>query len=372
MRQFFLIFLTAIAVYSCNKDTNSYTLEGDAVGFADGSEILVYTFENRQPKIMDTLVVTDGKFSGTFPKQEGVHLNFLRVDGGNGSVLFFPENEDMTATIYKDSLQSSRIVGGAQNETYSNFVGKMKEFNAQKQQNIERFRSAQQNNDTAEIAQIQVENLNLMNKETEFKKEYLKEHKKSLFSIMLLSEMVSRQEISAAEAKEFLKDLDPELAASDFAKDLKTNLEAMGKAEIGVKAPDFSAATPEGENMSLSDALGKYTIIDFWASWCKPCRIENPNVVKVYNKYHDQGLNIISVSLDKPGDKEKWVQAIKDDNMDWFHVSNLQFWNDPIAQQYSVRSIPATFLLDSNGVIIDKDLRGAALEAKMATLFGDK
>ncbi len=370
MRQFFLIFLTAIAVYSCNKDTNSYTLEGDAVGFADGSEILVYTFENRQPKIMDTLVVTDGKFSGTFPKQEGVHLNFLRVDGGNGSVLFFPENEDMTATIYKDSLQSSRIVGGAQNETYSNFVGKMKEFNAQKQQNIERFRSAQQINDTAEIAQIQVENLNLMNKETEFKKEYLKEHKKSLFSIMLLSEMVSRQEISAAEAKEFLKDLDPELAASDFAKDLKTNLEAMGKAEIGVKAPDFSAATPEGENMSLSDALGKYTIIDFWASWCKPCRIENPNVVKVYNKYHDQGLNIISVSLDKPGDKEKWVQAIKDDNMDWFHVSNLQFWNDPIAQQYSVRSIPATFLLDENGVIIDKDLRGAALEAKMASLFG--
>ncbi|HAV55900.1 MAG TPA: peroxiredoxin, partial [Aequorivita sp.] len=139
--------------------------------------------------------------------------------------------------------------------------------------------------------------------------------------------------------------------------------------EVGSLAPNFSAPTPTGEMMSLKDALGKYTIIDFWASWCRPCRIENPNVVKVYNKYHDKGLNIISVSLDKAEQKDKWLQAIKDDQMDWYHVSNLQFWQDPIAQQYSVRSIPATFLLDENGVIIDKNLRGAALEAKIATLF---
>ncbi len=371
MRQILALFLTVL-FFSCNKDSNTYKLEGDAIGFADGSEIYVYTFENKQPKALDTLTVENGKFSGTFPKEEGIHLNFLRVKDRNGSVLYFPENEDMKATLYKDSIQASHIAGGEQNETYSEFVQEMKKFNAQKQANIERFRQAQQNNDTAEIAQIQSENLNLMGKETEFKKQYLKNHNKSLFSIMLLSEMVNRQEMTPTEASEYLKDLKPELASSDFAKDLKTNLDAMGKADIGVKAPEFSAATPDGGNMSLSDALGKYTIIDFWASWCKPCRIENPNVVKVYKKYHDQGLNIISVSLDKPGDKDKWLKAIQDDQMDWYHVSNLQFWSDPIAREYNVRAIPATFLLDENGKIIDKDLRGAALEAKLATLFGEK
>jgi thiol-disulfide isomerase/thioredoxin len=119
----------------------------------------------------------------------------------------------------------------------------------------------------------------------------------------------------------------------------------------------------------LKDAMGEYTIIDFWASWCGPCRKENPNVVRVYNNYHDKGLNIISVSLDKAGQKDRWIKAIKKDKMDWFHVSNLQFWQDPIAKQYGVRSIPATFLLDKNGIIIAKNLRGNALDAKVASLL---
>ena len=135
-----------------------------------------------------------------------------------------------------------------------------------------------------------------------------------------------------------------------------------------VKAENWLTSFDEAKKLAV--ATNKLLLVDFWASWCKPCRIENPNVVNVYNKYHDKGLNIISVSLDKADQKDKWIQAIKDDKMDWFHVSNLQFWQDPIAKQYSVRSIPATFLLDENGMIIDKDLRGAALEAKIATLLG--
>jgi thiol-disulfide isomerase/thioredoxin len=143
----------------------------------------------------------------------------------------------------------------------------------------------------------------------------------------------------------------------------------MSVSDIGAKAPEFSAPTPEGTELALNDALGKYTIIDFWASWCKPCRRENPNVVRVYEKYHDKGLNIISVSLDRQGQESRWKQAIADDKMDWYHVSNLMFWQDPIAKQYNVRSIPATFLLDENGTIIDKNLRGAALEVKIASLL---
>ncbi len=373
MRQILALFLTlSLTLVSCQKEKNSYTLEGDAVGFADGSQIFVYTFENKQTKIIDTIVVKDGKFSATYPNETGLKLNFLRPNEANGSVIYFPENEDMKATIYKDSMLASRIVGGKQNKAYSEYITKTAEFNDKKEASIESFRKAQQENDTAAIAQIQSQNLNLMAEETEYKKKFLAEHDKSLFSIMLLSEMVGRGEMSPSDAKTYLADLSPELNASEITQELKNNLELMGKAEIGTKAPEFSAPSPDGKTIALSDALGKYTIIDFWASWCKPCRVENPNVVKVYNQYHDKGLNIISVSLDKADQKDKWLQAIKDDKMDWFHVSNLEFWSDPIAKQYSVRSIPATFLLDENGVIIDKDLRGAALEAKIATLLGDK
>ena len=369
--KFILALFLTISLISCNsKDANSYKLEGDAIGFADGTEIYVFTLENKQPKAVDTLIVTGGKFSATYPINDTYNLNFLRIKEANGSVLYFPENEDMNAVIYKDSIQASRVTGGKQNEAYGSFVDKMVSFNKTKQQRMERFRQAKEANDTAAIAQLQSENLNLMAKETEYKKEFLKSNNKSLFAVMLISEMVGRNELTPAEASEYIENLEPKLKASELTQDLKTGLESLKKATVGSPAPDFSAPTPTGEMKSLKEAMGKYTIIDFWASWCKPCRIENPNVVKVYNKYHEKGLNIISVSLDKDTQKDQWIQAIADDKMDWHHVSNLKFWQDPIAQQYNIRSIPATFLLDENGIIIDKDLRGAALEAKIATLLG--
>ncbi len=369
MRLIFASLLT-ISLISCNNESKTYTLEGDAVGFADGTEVYVYTFENNQPKPIDTLKIVQGKFSATYPKSDTIPLNFLRINEVNASVLFFPENEDMHATIYKDSIKASRITGGKQNAAYNSFVDKMDSFNEKKQERMEQFRAANEANDNAAIARIQSENLNLVAEETEFKKEYLNDHNNTIFSVMLISDMASRKEITPAEASIYVEKLDPKVASSQMAQDLKTNLDSLKKADIGSVAPNFSAPTPTGETMSLKDAMGKYTIIDFWASWCKPCRMENPNVVNVYNKYHDKGLNIISVSLDKAGQKDKWIQAIKDDKMDWYHVSNLQFWQDPIAKQYSVRSIPATFLLDETGMIIDKDLRGEALEVKIATLLG--
>ena len=139
---------------------------------------------------------------------------------------------------------------------------------------------------------------------------------------------------------------------------------------IGKPAPNFSAPSPEGKTISLKESLGKVTIIDFWASWCGPCRAENPNVVAMYNELHDKGLNIIGVSLDK--DATKWKEAIAKDKLTWAHVSNLKFWDEPIAKQYNVQSIPATFILDAKGNIVAKDLRGDALKAKVKELLGVK
>ncbi len=138
---------------------------------------------------------------------------------------------------------------------------------------------------------------------------------------------------------------------------------------VGSEAPDFSQASPEGKPISLSSLRGKVVLIDFWASWCKPCRMENPNVKKVYEKYHRKGFEILGVSLDR--DKGAWTGAIAQDGLPWLHVSDLGFWNNAVAQQYGISSIPFTVLVDKDGKVIDKNLRGPALEAKLAGIFGE-
>jgi peroxiredoxin len=369
MRRLFAVILTIVLV-SCNTDTNTYKLDGVAQGFENETPILVYQIENNQPKVIDTLLIMDGKFSGEYPKSEESNIRYLNIAKLNANVIFFPENDDLKVTLFKDSIQSSFVTGGAQNESYNAFTVKLRGFNRQKQTNIELYRDAYGKQDKALMEQIQNENRALAATETAYKKEYVSSNTNSIFSVMLLSEMFSRNELNSTEASQIIEKLSPKIAAMQVTTDLKAAIEGMRKSDVGGLAPDFSAPSPDGKIISLKETLGKYTIIDFWASWCRPCRAENPNVVRVYNKYHDKGLNIISVSLDKAGQAERWKQAIKDDKMDWYHVSNLQFWQDPIAKQYGVRSIPATFLLDEEGKIIDKNLRGPALEAKIASLLG--
>jgi peroxiredoxin len=137
---------------------------------------------------------------------------------------------------------------------------------------------------------------------------------------------------------------------------------------IGAIPPEIELPTPEGGTMKLSDLRGKVVLLDFWASWCRPCRAENPNVVRVYNKYKNKGFDILSVSLDRS--RGPWLQAIEKDKMTWHHVSDLKYWQSVAAKTYRVSSIPATFLLDKDGKIIAKNLRGPALEAKLKEVLG--
>lgn len=146
------------------------------------------------------------------------------------------------------------------------------------------------------------------------------------------------------------------------AEQLKTN---VGDGDI---APDLTMATPAGENMSISDLRGKYVLIDFWASWCKPCRQENPNVVRVYNKYKDQGFEILGVSLDN--NREKWLQAIQQDGLTWEHMSDLKQWSSESVAVYGFKGIPYTVLIDPEGNIVAQHLRSAGLETTLAGIFG--
>jgi thiol-disulfide isomerase/thioredoxin len=133
--------------------------------------------------------------------------------------------------------------------------------------------------------------------------------------------------------------------------------------------PEISLPTPAGDTVRLSSTKGSVVLLDFWASWCAPCRLENPNLVKAYDKYHRKGFQIYQVSLDKT--KEAWMKGIEDDKLGrWIHVSDIMYWNSPVARLYKIESIPANFLLDREGRVIAKDLRGEELMTKLAEVLG--
>lgn len=202
---------------------------------------------------------------------------------------------------------------------------------------------------------------------------FIEENATSLVALSAVQSLNPAQDLDVFETvAENLAVVFPE---SDYVKKFKTQLidirskqQAAGRTEIGAKAPEMVLKTPEGETIKLSDFRGKITMIDFWASWCKPCRMENPNVVKVYNKYKNKGFEIFGVSLDQDG--QKWVDAIAQDGLTWKHGSELKFWQSSFVPAYNLDGIPMTYLLDENGIIIAKGLRGEQLEQKLKEIFG--
>lgn len=374
MKKLFVIALAAFAV-ACqdnNKESNEPTFKGSISNVEDSTAIYLSQLGNTgQPQAIDTVMVKDGKFEIDLPKVDFETLNILTLEGGRGNVIFINENEPITATVYKDSLRSSKVEGGKSNELFNDYVSEIKSLRAEMQQMVEQYQANNPNlrQNPALMQEIQQKQKELQESNTGKFQKMISENPESLVSALILSDMMNGKSLSTNEFKELFENLDEEVKNSEIGKQLNETIQKATATAVGSKAPEFSAPTPEGEQLALKDALGKITIVDFWASWCKPCRIENPNVVKLYNEYHDKGLNIIGVSLDKNGQKDKWLKAIEDDGLTWQHVSNLQYWQGPVAQLYNVRSIPATFILDENGVIIAKDLRGEALRAKVSEML---
>lgn len=174
---------------------------------------------------------------------------------------------------------------------------------------------------------------------------------------------------NVAKADALFNQLTPEVKASPMSMALANVLTQAKQNATGYVLPDFTQADTSGVPVSLSSFRGKYVLVDFWASWCGPCRQENPNVVAAFNKFKDKNFTVLGVSLDRPGKKEDWLRAIKDDNLTWTHVSDLQFWSNAVAQQFQIQSIPQNFLVDPEGKLIAKNLRGAALERKLEMLL---
>ena len=366
-------FLTAIILLSilgCQKDPEGYSISGEIKNVENGTMVYLSELDsNNQPVKIDSVVIQDEKFNLELSEISQSNLSFLNIEGLNGNVIFISENEPIKFEIYKDSLPTSRVSGGKENEVFYSYLDHLKNLNKRRMKiRAELREEITSTRDSSTIEKLQDEEASLRNDDINFKKKIVKENPDSFVSVLVLTDMLTMG-ATTSEVNELYETLSEGVKQTSFAKNLKENLDKRNAVEIGSKAPEFSAPNPEGNVIALKDVMGKITLIDFWAAWCKPCRVENPNLVKTYNKYHDQGFNIIGVSLDREGQKDKWVKAIEDDKLTWPQVSNLQFWNEPIALQYGVRAIPAAFLIDENGVIVATNLRGDALEAKVKELL---
>lgn len=198
---------------------------------------------------------------------------------------------------------------------------------------------------------------------------FVKENPNSYISLTAL-EMYAAYGADYADIAPLYEMLSPEIRQCDAGKEFGERLPKLKAVALGQMAPVFAEADTAGKVISLESFRGKYVLVDFWASWCGPCRRENPNVVKAYNMYKGKNFTILGVSLDRPNGKQKWLDAIHKDHLSWTQVSDLQFWKSKPAAMYVVRGIPANFLIDPSGKIIAKNLHGFDLEDKLAELFG--
>ncbi|MGB5554260.1 MAG: TlpA disulfide reductase family protein, partial [Flavobacteriaceae bacterium] len=292
----------------------------------------------------------------------------------NGYTPIILENGTLQLSANKDSLGLATIKGTPQNDYFADYMEKSRGINSRAMSIQDDLQKATMQQDQAVVNSLTDEMNDLTEELKSYELSYIKENPNALISVLLMERVIGARLLPADEVQTLFDGLSPEIKETSAAKKISEQLNLMKErmaneknTDIGSKAPAFSGPTPDGSELALVDAMGKVTLIDFWAAWCRPCRAENPNVVKVYEKYHAKGLNIIGVSLDKKD--EDWKKAITDDGLTWHQISNLAYFNDPIAKLYNVDAIPAAFLIDENGVIVGKNLRGAALEAKVAELL---
>lgn len=370
-----IVFLSLIVcLFSCKEEQNGYEINASVDSSANNQVAQLFRMDNSNRIIEDSTTVKDGKivFKGNI---ESPDIHFITINSINGSLPIILENTKMDITIYKDSLPKSLIEGSKENDITKKYIKEAKFLSVLNKKLMERSKKAQQSGSPEAMAAIRTSYDSFIKVAIDFDKAFIKENGDYTFAAITLERIVRGNSSSTEEIEELYNSFSEKVKQSNPAKKVKTyikdnkNKKKSVPAIIGNIAPDFSGLTPEGKTLSLNDVKSKVTIIDFWASWCKPCRRENPNVVKLYEKYHDKGLEIIGVSLDNNGQKNRWVKAIEQDGLTWPQISNLKGWKEPVAVQYGVRSIPATFILDKTGKIVATRLRGKALEDKVEELL---
>ncbi|WP_029272516.1 TlpA disulfide reductase family protein [Flavobacterium sp. KJJ] len=328
MKKILIGFALFLGFTQTQAQENNLQLKGTVIDTV-ANYVYLQKFHNKMFTTIDSVKVVDGKFAFK-TKVQTPELYGLSVNTENSPFYIFLEKGPITVKLSPKKYYSASVVEGSVSQ--------------------ELFDAYRKENDI-EISK------------------FITEHPNSIVSAYVLyrnwSYRLTPDQILANIAL-----LDKSQQNTTYVKELKELVTVLNGLQIGKKAPDFIGKNPEGKSVQLSENLKGYTLIDFWASWCGPCRKENPNIVAAYKEFHDKGFNIVGVSLDKK--KENWVKGIQDDGLNWIQVSELTFWNSTIAKLYGVRAIPANYLIDSKGIIVARNLRGEELQTTLKALLNKK
>lgn len=376
MKKLFLAILCSLPFLATAQ--HSFTLNGDVKNLKSGDKIyLVYA--DGGTRVVDSTLVVNGTFSFKGNASEPMMANLFKNinpfrPGANTQFLDFTtlylEPGSILAST-PDSLKSAKITGTPTNADQARLMLSLKPYTDKMMLLNEEFAklSPAQKKDVAFIGPLRDRAAKISEEMTPIYLGFIKNNPTSYLSLNSLVQFLDDPTM-ANEAANLFAGLSSELKATKLGGMLALKFEAEMKTAIGAMAMDFTQNDQNGKPVKLSDFKGKYVLVDFWASWCVPCRNENPNVVAAYQKYKDKNFTVLGVSLDKPDAKDAWLKAIADDKLTWTQVSDLKYWQNEVAVKYGIQSIPANFLIDPTGKIIAKGLREDALHAKLKELLG--
>lgn len=340
---------------------------------AHGETIYLQQLSPTGIKDVDTTTIDDkGEFKMDAPVTE-IGFYRLKITDKNYATFIFNTNEKVKVTGDATSLATSYTVEGSEDSKLFWEINQTSIKNYGKRDSLQRL--FQNFATSVKMDSVRLDSMSnalekpftaLVNEQNSYLKNFIEKHATSFAALAAV------QQLSAEEFTDTYKKLDEALFKkypnSVYVKAFHESMLKQNQLAVGTSAPEISMNTPEGKVLPLSSLQGKVVLIDFWASWCGPCRAENPNVVNAYKKYVSKGFDVYSVSLDK--DAEKWKQAIQKDGLIWKnHVSDLKYWQSPVVQLYNFNSIPTNILIDKKGKILAKNLRGEDLEKKLAEIF---
>jgi thiol-disulfide isomerase/thioredoxin len=362
--------LLFLAACHSNDETNTQPEKRDStyaiIGKVTGQDSGTIYIRHRKNGMIDSASLDHGyfKFNG---KADTTEYCLLSLSNNKGAKDFFLENGKISMLIKKDSIESALISGTKTQDEFAYFESFYAKSIYDRNSTLDiAYRKAVEKKDKHVIDSLDKIYESLDNEFKQLITEYVKSHPGSTVSAFLVyGNFNYNPRVSQLDSLYHM--LDTTVRAGYYGKLIVSTLATERLTGIGNAAPVFASDDVNGKEVSLSTTKGNYVLLDFWASWCGPCRRENPNVVKAFHKFHGKGFDIFGVSLDD--DKSKWIAAIKKDGLDWTQVSDLKGWKADVVSLYGIKGIPMNYLLDKNGIIVAKGLRGDELDSKLAELL---